>query len=156
MKQLIAVVAIVVLGSAAMALATPGHGDIHRADMARGKHADGGTIRFDAGTETVMFTFTMAPGSTSGWHRHPGAVVVLVKSGTLTTYGLDQPPCTGVDLPTGAAYFEDDAARAQWPHFVRNKSATETVEAVVTAFNVPVGAPVRSEAPAPEECDDPV
>jgi hypothetical protein len=156
MKQLIAVVAIVVLGSAAMALATPGHGDIHRADLARGKHADGGTIRFDAGTETVMFTFTMAPGSTSGWHRHPGAVVVLVKSGTLTTYGLDQPPCTGVDLPTGAAYFEDDAASAKWPHFVRNKSGTETVEAVVTAFNVPVGAPVRSEAPAPEECDDPV
>jgi hypothetical protein len=103
-----------------------------------------------------VFTFSMPPGSTSGWHRHPGAVVVLVKSGTLTTYGLDQPPCTGVDLPAGAAYFEDDAANAKWPHFVRNKSQSETVEAVVTAFNVPVGASVRSEAPAPAECDDPM
>jgi hypothetical protein len=156
MKRLIAVVAIVVLGSGAMALATPGHGDIHRADLARGAHADGGTITFEGGTETVVFTFTMSPGSTSGWHRHPGAVVVLVKSGTLTTYGLDQPPCTGVDLPTGTAYFEDDASTAQWPHFVRNKSGTETVEAVVTAFNVPSGASARTESDAPQECDDPV
>jgi hypothetical protein len=156
MKRLIAVVAILVLGSAAMALATPGHGDIHRADLARGQHTDGGTITFDAGTETVVFTVSMPPGSTSGWHRHPGAVVVLVKSGTLTTYGLDQPPCTGVDLPTGAAYFEDDGSTAKWPHFVRNKSGTETVELVVTAFNVPVGASARSEAPAPAECDDPM
>jgi hypothetical protein len=39
--------------------------------------------------------------------------------------------------------------------FVRNKSA-DTVELMVTAFNVPVGAPARSDAPAPAECDDPV
>ena len=156
MKRLIAVVAVVVLGSAAMALATPGHGDIHRAELARGGHTDGGTITFDGGTETVVFTVSMPPGATSGWHRHPGALVVLVKGGTLTTYGLDQPPCTGVDLPTGTAYFEDDASKAQWPHFVRNKSATETVELVATAFNVPVGGSVRSEADAPAECDDPV
>lgn len=155
MKRLITVVAVVVLGSGAMALATPGHGDVHRADLGRGSHAEGGTITFDGGTETVVFTVVMPPDSTSGWHRHPGAVVVLVKSGTLTTYGLDQPPCTGVDLPTGAAYFEDDAANAKWPHFVRNKSA-ETVELVVTAFNVPAGAPARSDEPAPAECDDPV
>jgi hypothetical protein len=156
MKRLIAGLAVALLGSGTMALATPGHGDIHRADLARGKNAGAGTIKFDGGTETVVFTVTMTPGSTSGWHRHPGAVVVLVKSGTLTTYGLDQPPCTGVDVPTGAAYFEDDAANAKWPHFVRNKSEAETVELVVTAFNVPVAASVRSEAPAPAECDDPM
>lgn len=154
MKRAIAVAVVVVLGFGAAALATPGHGDVHRAELARGGNPDAGTIQFAAGSETVVFTQTMAPGSTSGWHRHPGAVVVLVKSGTLTTFGLDRPPCVGVDIPTGGAYFEDDAANAQWPHFVRNRG-TDTVELVVTAFNVTPGQPARSDADAPAECVDP-
>ena len=155
MRRVIGVIAVMVLGRGAMALATPGHGDIHRADLGRGANADGGTINFAAGTETVVFTATLTPGATSGWHRHPGAVVVLAKSGTLTTYGLDRPPCKGEDLAAGEAYFEDDAANAKWPHFVRNPSQTETTEIVVTAFNVPPGAQARSEADAPLECADP-
>ena len=156
MKRLIVVAAVLLLGSGAMALATPTHGDYHRADLGRGKNAEAGKIVFEGGSETVVFTVVMGPGAASGWHRHPGAVVVLVKAGTLTTYGLDKPPCTGVDLPTGSAYFEDDAANAKWPHFVRNKSKSETLELVVTAFNVPAGAPARSDAPAPKDCADPV
>jgi hypothetical protein len=154
MKRLIAISTVMVLGYGAVAMASPGHGDVHRADLARGAHPADGTIEFKAGDETVVFTVTMPPGSTSGWHRHPGAVVVLVKAGTLTTYGLDQPPCVGVDIPTGQAYFEDNAATAQWPHFVRNKG-TDTLELVVTAFGVAPGAAARSDAPAPSECSEP-
>ncbi len=135
--------------------ARPSHAAVHRVDLGRGANLGDGKITFAAGSESVVFTVSMPPGTSSGWHRHPGAVVVLVKSGTLTTYGLDKPPCVGVDFPTGKAYFEDDAANAKWPHFVRNRSQTETVELVVTAFDVAPGAPARSEAAAPAECADP-
>jgi hypothetical protein len=142
-------------GSGAGAGATPGQGDIHRGDIARGAHPSDGTIRFQGGRETVIYTATLAPGATSGWHRHPGAVVVLVKSGTLTTFGLDRPPCQGEDVSAGGAYFEDDAANARWPHFVRNRGNVPT-EIVITAFNVPAGASPRTEAEAPKECADPM
>ena len=154
MKRILAVAAMLVLGCGAVALATPQHGDIHRAELGRGAHPADGKIEFRGGDETVVFTVTMPPGSNSGWHRHPGALVVLVTSGTLTTFGLDSPPCVGVDIPTGEAYFEDDAANARWPHFVRNRG-NETIELVVTAFNVPPGASARTEADAPAECADP-
>lgn len=102
----------------------------------------------------MVYTGTMAPGATSGWPRHPGAIVVLVQSGTLTTYGLDREPCTGEDIAVGGAYFEDDAARAPHPHFVRNRGEVP-VELVVVAFNVPPGGAPRSDAHAPSECPDP-
>lgn len=129
--------------------------EVHRVDLGRGVNAGNGTITFASGSESVVFTVEMPPGTTSGWHRHPGAVVVLVKSGTLTSYGLDQPPCVGVEFSSGTAYFEDDAANAKWPHFVRNRSQTETLELVVTAFNVAPGAQARTVADAPVECADP-
>jgi hypothetical protein len=143
-----------VLSAGPASHATPGHGDVHRADLARGQHAANAGIALRSGEETVVFTAGMAPGATSGWHRHPGAIVVLVRSGTLTTYGLDREPCVGEDIPTGAAYFEDDAANARYPHFVRNRGDVP-VELVVVAFNVPLGGAPRSDADAPPECPDP-
>jgi hypothetical protein len=80
--------------------------------------------------------------------------MVLVKSGSLTTYGLSRPPCTGQDITPGAAYFEKDASTARWPHFVRNRGS-EPMEAVVVAFDVPQGGSVRTEADAPAECPEP-
>jgi hypothetical protein len=154
MKRAIVISALVFVGFGSVALATPGQGDIHRGDVGRGGHPNDGTITFQAGRETVIYTATVAPGATSGWHRHPGAVVVLVKSGTLTTFGLDRPPCQGEDVLAGHAYFEDDAANARWPHFVRNRGQVPT-EIVVTAFNVPAGGSSRTEADAPKECADP-
>lgn len=137
-----------------IALATPDHGDLQRSDVGRGTHAEAGSLSFGTETDTVVFTFTLAAGATSGWHRHPGAVIVLVKSGTLTTYGLSKPPCSGEDIAPGGAYFEADAAHARWPHFVRNRGGAP-VEAVVVAFAVPKGGSPRAEAAAPAECADP-
>lgn len=143
-----------VLSTGAASQATPGQGHVHRADLGRGRHPADAGIAIRAGDETVVYTGTMAPGATSGWHRHPGAIVVLVKSGTLTTYGLDRGPCTGEDIAAGSAYFEDDAAGAPYPHFVRNRGK-DPVELVVVAFNVPPGGAPRSDADAPSECPDP-
>ncbi|MGH9011734.1 MAG: cupin domain-containing protein [Acidimicrobiia bacterium] len=143
-----------VLSAGAASQATPAHGDIHRSDLGRGRHAADAGIAIRSGDETVVYTATVAPGATSGWHRHPGALVVLVKSGTLTSYGLDREPCIGEDIAAGGAYFEDDASKARYPHFVRNR-ADIPVELVIVAFNVPPGGTSRSDADAPSECPDP-
>jgi hypothetical protein len=135
-------------------LATPGQGMVHRGDLGRGQHPTDAEVSLRRGEETVAYTATMEAGATSGWHRHPGGIIVLVKSGTLTTYGLDREPCVGEDIATGVAYFEDDAAKARYPHFVRNRGEVP-VELVVVAFNVPLGGSPRSDADAPPECPDP-
>ena len=46
------------------------------------------TIVADAkdASQVAFQNFTFAPGGTTGWHSHPGPVVVLVKSGALTYY----------------------------------------------------------------------
>jgi hypothetical protein len=136
------------------ARATPGHGHVSRSDVGRAQHREDGEIRLHAGTETVNYTSTLAPGFMSGWHRHPGAVLVLVKSGTLTSYGLHGRPCVGEDIPAGAAYFEADATNAPYPHFVRNRGDVPA-ELVIVAFNVPPGGSPRSDADAPAECSEP-
>lgn len=134
--------------------ATPGHGDTQRAELGRGSHSVDSAVKLRTGEETVVYTATLAPGATSGWHRHPGAIVVLVRSGTLTSYGLDGEACVGKDIAPGAAYYEDDAASAKYPHFVRNK-ADVPQELVIVAFNVPKGGSPRLDAEAPAECPEP-
>ena len=134
--------------------ATPSHGAIDRTDLARGRHTSDGVVRMQENNETVTYTATMAPGATSGWHRHPGGIVVLVKSGTFTSYGLDGEPCVGQDIRAGTAYFEDNAAGARYPHFARNRGDVPT-EVVVIAFDVPAGGSPRTDAEAPAECSNP-
>ena len=134
--------------------ATPGQGAIDRTDVGRGRHTADGVMKVHQGNDTITYTATMAPGATSGWHRHPGGIVVLVKSGTFTSFGLDGEPCVGVDIPAGGAYFEDNAAAARYPHFARNRGDVPA-EVVVIAFDVPAGGSPRTDADAPRECSDP-
>jgi hypothetical protein len=153
-------IAVVILLTAAVisvgssSLATPSQGEINRTEMVRGVHARGGDVSLRDGEQTLTYSVTYGPGATSGWHRHPGAVVVIVKSGTMTTYGLSGELCTGEDVPAGAAYFEPDAARARYAHFVRNRGDVP-FEAVVVAFNIPPGSSPLVDADAPPQCPDP-
>ena len=154
MRRVVVATTLGLLAFGPVALASPGYGELKRTDVGRGNHSEAGAITFGAGTDTVVYTFTLAPGATSGWHRHPGGVVVVVKSGVLTTYGLSHPPCVGQDVGPGRTHFEKDASTARWPHFVRNLGS-EPVEAAVVAFNVPVGGSARTESDPPGECADP-
>ncbi|WP_245687235.1 cupin domain-containing protein [Streptacidiphilus griseoplanus] len=47
---------------------------------------------------------TMAPGGATGWHYHPGQVLVIVESGTLTRVLHDG---TVETTPAGAAFVEE-------------------------------------------------
>ena len=88
---------------------------------------------------------TFAPGGTTGWHVHPGPVLVIVKSGTLTKYSAD---CTAHTYTAGQAFVEKGPRDE---NMVRNNGPVPA-ETIVT-FITPPGAPIREDAPAPPGCN---
>src|SRR5256714_15676524 len=42
-------------------------------------------------TDIVVVSIVVTPGGNSGWHYHPGPVLVTVKTGTITFYMGDDP-----------------------------------------------------------------
>jgi quercetin dioxygenase-like cupin family protein len=146
MKRFVALGAATVLAlSAGTALATPGSG-ITPLDLARGTSAAAYTITGAANTDVATQTNTFAPGgSTSGWHTHPGPVVTIVQSGTLSLwYSSD---CLLQTLTAGQAIVVPGGGMYD---LGRNESATEPLVLVQTFYNVAVGGPLRTDAPGPQ------
>ena len=135
---------------AATTLATPDSG-LTRTPFGRGVHGEAGTLEIEAGKETVVYSITLAPDGSTGWHTHPGPVIFVVKSGTLTQYGLDGPACAAQTLEAGEAYTAP--AHAQHPHLFRNDGG-EPLEVIVAAFNTPPGKPSRLDSDPPAECPE--
>ena len=87
----------------------------------------------------------VVPGGTSGWHTHPGPSVVVVKTGTATTYDGDDPTCTPQVYEAGSAFFDPGGGHL---HLVRNENS---VNLETVAFQiVPAAASRRIDAPTPE------
>jgi hypothetical protein len=90
---------------------------------------------------------TYAPGGFSGWHSHPGVVLVVITSGSVTRYATD---CTKSTYAVGQAFLE--LGRDQII-YVKNEGST-TAEVLAT-FIVPAGtanADLRIDQPAPANC----
>jgi quercetin dioxygenase-like cupin family protein len=52
-------------------------------------------------------TITIDPGGRSGWHHHPGMVIVAVQTGTVTLYDTDcNATSYGAGSPNGAVFVE--------------------------------------------------
>jgi hypothetical protein len=86
----------------------------------------------------------------TGWHTHPGPVVVVVASGELTYYRADDPTCTGITYSAGSAFIDPGHGHV---HIARNLSASENLELYATYFEVPPGAgSQRIDAPDPGNC----
>ena len=98
-------------------------------------------------SQVVFQTISIAPGGHTGWHSHPGPVVVAVKSGTLTFYE-GSGPCVGRNYPAGTAFLDPGMGHV---HIARNEGV-DTVEISVAYFAVPVGASPRDDVPAPGNC----
>ncbi len=76
-----------------------------RATLTESVHFNSGEIKFQT-KEPVDFvtqTITFAATSTSGWHAHPGVVMVSVTSGALTHYASD---CSFEIVSAGEAFVE--------------------------------------------------
>jgi quercetin dioxygenase-like cupin family protein len=99
--------------------------------------------------ETVVQQFVLGPGGTTGWHSHPGPVVVLVKTGELTLYSSEDPTCTGRTYSAGQAFIDSGQGHV---HIARNLSQSDNTELWVTYFDVPPGGPFRIDAPNPGNC----
>jgi quercetin dioxygenase-like cupin family protein len=89
---------------------------------------------------------TFAPTGSTGWHVHPGPVLVTVTSGAVTKYSARD--CSSKTYSAGQAFVERGPTDV---NLVRN-NGTVPAETYVT-FISPVGAPPRADAPAPAGCN---
>jgi quercetin dioxygenase-like cupin family protein len=70
-------------------------------------HHDGVRLTSKEVTDVRVQQVEIAPGGTSGWHHHPGVVIVVVSSGSVTFWDKH---CNktdyGLGLPNGATFIE--------------------------------------------------
>jgi quercetin dioxygenase-like cupin family protein len=97
-------------------------------------------------TDVAVANIGIAAGGSSGWHAHPGPVLVVVKSGTITRYGGDNPGCAADVYGPGTTFTEQGGQ----VHNATNQGA-EAVVAVAT-FLAPPGAALRIDAAKPDNC----
>ena len=155
----VGIVAIAVLG--AVGLATPGSGVLSSAVKARAGFADPTDIKFKVkllgqkvmhvpdAQETVVQEIVIGPGGHTGWHSHPGPVVVLVKSGALTFYDGEDPSCTPRTYEAGQAFIDRGQGHV---HIARNLSTIANLELWAVYFDVPTGGAFRIDVPDPGNC----
>jgi quercetin dioxygenase-like cupin family protein len=85
-------------------------------------------------------TLTFQPHGTSGWHFHPGVVIVVVESGHVTTHDAN---CETRTYGPHESFVESGSV-----HMVSNESPTESAVVYATLV-VRVGSPFRIEATPP-------
>ena len=142
------VVALLIAGvTVTTALATPALGDFVSTVLARGTfttpidaNADGVKLRTHGHIDHAVSRINIPPGGSSGWHRHPGVVLVTVQSGTLTRYDSE---CNRDEFTAGQSFWEAGLS----PLVVRNETHAEVINYVT--FIVPTGAALRIDSPNP-------
>jgi quercetin dioxygenase-like cupin family protein len=117
-----AIVGLAVIGTfAAVALGSLGAGfapeNLVTANLANKVKVNSDRVKFQTKdpTDVRVQKIVIAPGGYSGWHHHPGIVIVAVASGAVTFSHSDCSSTTyGPGLPTGAVFVErgDDPSQA--------------------------------------------
>lgn len=142
-------------------MATPASGTLSSTLLARAafedpvdikiKVTDGSqeVIHLPAAQDTVIQQVILAPGGQSGWHSHPGPVVVLVKSGELTIYDGESSQCVAHTYVAGQAFIDRGQGH---PHLAANLSTTSNTEMWFTYFDIPPGVSPRIDVPNPGNC----
>jgi len=126
--------------------ATVGRGNLgtfHIKSRADGYDVD---LKSKDNTDILVTNLAIAPGGHSGWHSHPGPVLVVVKTGATTLYHANDPTCTGTRYPAGTVFVEQGGH----VHIARNEGAVEAT--MVASSFVPAGGPGRIDAAAPGNC----
>ncbi len=118
-------------------------GTLHIKAKANGYGVD---LKAKDDTDILVTNLAVAPSGHSGWHSHPGPVLVIVKTGTMTHYDGNDPTCTGKSHPAGTVFVEEGGN----VHIARNEGAVEATM-VATSF-LPAGGPGRIDEAAPGNC----
>jgi Cupin domain len=150
---IVVAIALVVLAAvAAVALASPPSG-VTPTVLARGTYdafkmrsypQGPGDFKAEAKapTDIVVRQHLYAPGSSTGWHTHPGPVFITVVEGEVTFYERDDPTCTPVVVRAGEGYVDTGQG-----HIGRNETGQPAKD--VTVIIAPVGGSFRGELDAP-------
>lgn len=107
------------------------------------------TVKTRGDVDIVTTTATIAAGGFTGWHSHPGPVLVTVTQGALTVYNV--PDCQPQVYPTGTGFVEESPKIV---HLVRNEGSEEA--RFTATFILPVGAVRRIDEPQPTEVNCPI
>ena len=156
------IVATVLVGGA-VAFATTPSGVLEAPVLATGMFPDDVDVKFKlnqgGGTEVVkaldpsnamVQKIVIQPGGHTGWHTHPGPVVVVVAAGELTYIPADDPTCTGTTYPAGTSFLDPGHGHV---HIAYNFGETN-LELYALYFEVPGGAGTqRIDAADPGTCD---
>jgi quercetin dioxygenase-like cupin family protein len=103
------------------------------------------TIKAKDATDLAMVKATLTANGYTGWHKHPGPSVVLVKQGTLTLREPHDGACASHTYGAGQAFVHPEGVH----DFVAGSAGAEFF---VTYF-VPAGAaPLLTDAPVPPGC----
>jgi quercetin dioxygenase-like cupin family protein len=157
----LAALAAILASSATVAVATPPEGIVSAIVFAGpAGFADRTDLRFQIrgliheriqvnnAQDTVIQQVIIAPAGHTGWHSHPGPVVVLIKSGTLSFYDGEDPTCTVRTYSAGEAFVDRGQGHV---HIARNEGS-ENLELWATYFDVPADGIFRIDAPSPGNC----
>ncbi len=154
------IVAAVCTAVAGAALATPSFLIVSAPVFARASFVDPTDIKFKVkdgsqevihvkdARETVIQQIIIGPDGHTGWHSHPGPVVVLIKSGQMSFYDSEDPTCTVRTYSAGQAFVDSGQGHV---HIARNEGS-ENLELWATYFDVPTGGAFRIDAPNPGNC----
>ena len=124
---ILALVAIVGSAVTAIALASPGTSTsttlAPRSTLSESVQANDNRIKFQTKDPVDLVTqqVTFAPGAYSGWHHHPGVILVLVKAGAVTVHDEN---CNTKTYSTGQAFIEGGTE----PMMVSNEGSVTAID----------------------------
>jgi quercetin dioxygenase-like cupin family protein len=105
------------------------------------KVGEGWAVRLETrGASDVYFQdLVIAPGGRSGWHSHPGLLVITVQEGAVDWYGAS---CAKSSYVAGQSFTESSA-----PHNVVNPGTGKA--RLLVSYITKKGEPRRAESPQP-------
>ena len=148
---IVATTGILVIGALTpVALASPGAGVTAKTfvtanlDHEVRANSDGVKFRTKGNTEVRVQTLVLAAGAHTGWHHHPGMVIVAVESGAVTVMNSQCMTTTyGPGLADGAAFTESGDEPLQ----VTSAGGATVVATYVVPHAEPAVFRVEAEAP---------
>jgi quercetin dioxygenase-like cupin family protein len=147
MKRLLIITALLgALGTTAVALAA-GANPITEKILGAASISHRYTIDVTKPADVIDAEATVPPGASFGWHSHRAAVVVVVKSGTLTLYDSADRSCTAHRYSSGQGFTE----HPNHVHLARNEGRTPAV-VLVTYLGLKHGVNPDVPATSPGNC----
>jgi quercetin dioxygenase-like cupin family protein len=151
-KLVLGIGTITVIAAAGATLALANSGTLvtttilgHRATLSDSVQVNQDRVKFQTkdATDVLVQTITFQPHGTSGWHFHPGVVIVVVESGQVTTHDEN---CQTATYSAHQSFVESGTV----PFMVSNESGTDNAVVYATIV-VPAGSLFRIET-APPAC----